>query len=169
MQREEQHPNWRDWRLVLLLGLPPGLLEFGAFAINAPHPYSLPSQPAMLFDWLFYFLIAGIIEYQFCLRRWHKGWDPSGAGFLVALVGCACFMLCVTVWMIIVLILYANTPHPPQPHIVDPPDVIAFDRSRAFMALAFLALINVAALGFSAVGARIGRVLAIWRAKQLSA
>lgn len=69
MQREEQHPNWRDWRLVLLLGLPPGLLEFGAFAINAPHPYSLPSQPAMLFDWLFYFLIAGIIEYQFCLRR----------------------------------------------------------------------------------------------------
>lgn len=161
MQREEQHPNWRDWRLVFLLGLPPGLLEFGALATNAPHPYWLLSQPAMLFDWLFYFLIAGIIEYQFYLRRWHKGWDPSGAGFLVALVGCACFMLCVTVWMIIVLILYANASYPP--------DVLAFYRSRAFMALTFLALINVATLGFSAVGARIGRALAIWRAKQLSA
>ena len=87
MHREEPHPNRRDWRLVIMLGLPLGLLELGFFVVNAALPTWLSPLNAVLFVWLMYFLSAGIIEYLFRWRGRHKGWDTSGAGFIVALVG----------------------------------------------------------------------------------
>ncbi|HEX5547763.1 MAG TPA: hypothetical protein VFX24_10150 [Ktedonobacterales bacterium] len=161
MPHEEQHPNWRDWRLVFLLGLPLGLLELGLFAVAAAKPIALPLWNAASFDWLLYFLIAGVIEYQFYWRRRREGWDTSGTGFIVALVGCACFMLCAAVLLIDALII----PHPTDPQTrITPP---AFDRSIALIALLLLAFLNVVALAFSAGGARLGRALAIRRAKRL--
>ncbi|HEY1391027.1 MAG TPA: hypothetical protein VGF38_21000 [Ktedonobacterales bacterium] len=160
MQREEQHPNWRDWRLVFLLGLPLGLLELGVFAVAATQPTALTLWNAAFFGWLLYFLIVGVIDYQFCWRRRREGWDTSGTGFIVALVGCACFMLCAAVLMIVALII--PHPHDPQTRITPP----AFDRSIALIALLLLAFINVVALAFSTGGARLGRALAIWRVKR---
>lgn len=172
MRREEPHPNWRDWRLLFLLGLPLGLLELGLFAISTIHPAMLPLWNASFFYWLLCFLIAGAIEYQFIQRRRHTGWYASGAGFLAALVGCTCFMLSVAVWLFIAIVLYQLTPHPPPPHVMDPPDIVdqpTQDPSRAVILLQLLALFNVVALAFSAGGARIGSALAIWRAKRLEA
>ena len=103
MHREEPHPNRRDWRLVIMLGLPLGLLELGLFAFTVALPTWLSPLNALLLAWLMYFLSAGMIEYLFCSRRRRGDWDPSGAGFIVALVGCACFMLSVTVLMIFAL------------------------------------------------------------------
>lgn len=155
----------------MVLGLPLGLLELGLFAVTVTRPLMLPSWNALLYDWLLYFLIAGVIEYQFCWRRRHEGWDTSVAGFLAALVACAIFMLSVTVWLIISIVVYDHTPHPPPPPVIDPPDIIPLptaDPSRAFILLTNLAFLNVVALAFSAVGARIGNALATWRKDRLS-
>src|SRR5689334_19249255 len=93
MRHEEPHPNWRDWGLLILLGALLGLLVLGVFTVILAQPAQLSPWNAVLFVWLMYFLSAGIIEYLFRWRGRHKGWDTSGAGFIVALVGCACFML----------------------------------------------------------------------------
>ncbi len=165
MQREEQHQNWREWRLLILLGVLLGLLMLGAFTVILTHPARLSPWNAVLFVWLMYFLSAGIIEYRFRWRSRHEGWDTSGAGFIVALVGCACFMLSATVWMILSLIISDNTPHPYpyDPRLYGSP---AFDRTIAFIALLLLALVNVVGLAFIAGGARVGGALAVWRVKR---
>ena len=105
MQCEERRPNWRDWWLLILLGALLGLLVLGVFTVILAHPAQLSPWTAVLFVWLMYFLSAGIIEYLFRWRGRHGGQGTSGAGFIVALVGCACFMLSAAVWMIVALII----------------------------------------------------------------
>ena len=166
MRHEEPHPNWREWRLLILLGVVLGLLVLGAFTVILTHPAQLSPWNAVLFVWLMYFLSAGIIEYLFCWRGRHEGQDNSGAGFIVALVGCACFMLSAAVLMIVSLIISDNTPHPYDPRLYGSP---AFDRSITLIVLLLLAFLNVVGLAFIAGGARIGGALAMWRVKRYQA
>ena len=166
MRHEEHHPNRRDWLLVFLLGLPLGLLVLGVFVVTLAHAAQLSPWNAVLFVWLMYFLSAGIIEYLFCWRGRHEGQDNSGAGFIVALVGCACFMLSAAALMIVSLIISDNTPHPYDPRLYGSP---AFDRSITLIVLLLLAFLNVVGLAFIAGGARVGGALAMARVKRYQA
>jgi hypothetical protein len=130
------------------------------------HAALLSPEQAALIGWLLYLLIPGLAGYYSCYRGRSAGSESSWSGFRAGLVGSIVVMVGVTVWQIVVLIVYDNSPPPPGPRTFYSP---AFALFLSIMLLGFLAILNFVGLTFSAAGGRIGEVLATWRIKRREA
>ena len=158
--------RWRRWRRALVFGLPLGLLEFGLYGLTVTRAALLSPQQATLIGWLLYLLIPGVAGYYFCYQGRSADSESRWSGHRAGLVGSIVVMVGVTVWQIVVLIVYDNSPPPPGPRTFYSP---AFALFLTIMLLGLLAIINFVGLAFSAAGGRIGEALASWRVRWLEA
>lgn len=163
MQQSASWSRGQRWRQTLLFGLPLALLEIGIVVITIAHTNILSPQRAMLYGLAAYLLLPAVAGFQFCYKRRHKGWESGWAGFRVGLVSAGIVMLAITMWLVIALIIYDNTP-PPSP----PSRSNIYAPGLALIIIVFLlgllAVLNGLGITFSALGGRLGGALATWRA-----
>ncbi len=164
MQREEPHPNWRDWWLLILLGVPLGLLELSLFVVGLGYSSRLLPLQAVLLGLPLYLAIPVIASYWTCRQRHVDDSTAGSTGFRVGLVGFAVLMLATALIFAVMFMRYINTPHsfsPRAPHewgLYDPTGEL---RTLA-TTLGILAVVNSIGILLSVMGGLIGGALAQW-------
>lgn len=170
MQQEVPRTRWQRWRPVLLYGIPLGVLEFGLIYVTVTHNYWLSTSNAILIGWLLYLLIPCIAEYRFRPLTRQGGEESSSTGVRVGLAGWAISVSATTVWLIVYLIVYDMTVPPPEQ--TGPRNLHASPTLELILIVILLLviyLLSIIGMLLAVGGARIGGVLAMWRAKRLQA
>src|SRR5689334_9712540 len=97
-------------------GLPLGAPTLGILILAVPYPARLSPGTAILLGFALYVVVAFVAGYRYCSQRRHEGWESGGAGFRVGLVSAALFLFVILVFLIIAIIVDANTPPPSPPN-----------------------------------------------------
>lgn len=162
-ERQPARPSRKYGRgQALWFGLPLGALTLGVFTLAVLFPARLSPGPAILVGLALYLVVALVAGYRYCYQRRHEGWESGWAGFRVGLVAATLFMLVMTVWMIVSIHIQENTPPPPNSRVFHSQTLDVIVGAIIF---GVFAVLNGTGMLLSAIGARIGGALAIWRAK----
>lgn len=171
MQSGIQLTTWRRWREALWFGLPLALLELGLFGIAIATTSRLSPPQAIAPGLLLYFFIAGAARYAFNVREHRSEREDVWVGFRVGMVGFAIVMAATTLIFAVLYLRYIQSPPPFSPSVPHRGGLYDPEGERQILASSWglFAAFNSCGVLLSALGERLGSVLAGWRARNAGA